>query len=208
MAGSARSRRAAWSFWTRSVVRLKSTRLPSSTSAAPMAAARWVLPVPLAPKISRLPPCSSQASARARAMMCALRTLGTAAKSKVAKVLPCGRPASAMRRAMRRVARSASSEALVEHLPGTAIDRAREQLVAEHRAAERLRLPDQGTHQVAIVDDAQARPVALEVTPRHGQHRGGAEMADQAVIVDMHLEAAADEARGHGVEHRAHRYGA
>ena len=47
-------------------------------------------------------------------------------------------------------------EPLVEHLPGPPEDRAREQLVAEHRAAERLRLPDQRADQVAIVDDAHA----------------------------------------------------
>ena len=44
--------------------------------------------------------------------------------------------------------------------------------------AESLRLPDQRTDQVAIINDALARPVALEVTPGHGQHRRGAEIAD------------------------------
>ena len=83
---------------------VKSTRLPVSTRAAPKAAARCVLPVPLGPKIRRLPPCSIQASPSASAITCALRMVGTAAKSRVAKVLPCGRPDSAIWRAMRGVA--------------------------------------------------------------------------------------------------------
>ena len=62
--------------------------------------------------------------------------------------------------------------------------------------SESLRLPDQRTDQVAIIDDAQARPVALEVAPGHGQHRRGAEIADQAIVVDVHLEAADGPLRG------------
>src|SRR5712692_11567462 len=91
-------------------------------------------------------------------------------------------------------------EPLIEPLPGSAEDRAREQLVAEHRVPEGLRLPDQRADQVAIVDDALRRPVALEVAPRHAQHRRGAEITDQAIIVDVYLDAATDQARGHGVE--------
>ncbi len=94
---------------------------------------------------------------------------------------------------------------LVEHLPGPAEDRAREQLFAKHRVPEGLRLPDQRADQVAIVDDALRRPVALEVAPRHAQHRRGAEITDQAIIVDVYLDAATDQARGHGVEDIAHR---
>ena len=44
----------------------------------------------------------------------------------------------------------------VERLPGAAEDRAREQLLAEHRMAEGLRLLDQRADQVAVVDDAHA----------------------------------------------------
>ena len=63
---------------------------------------------------------------------------------------------------------------------------------------EGLRLLDQGTDQVAIIDDALRRPVALEVAPRHGQHRRGTDRANQAIVVDVHLHAAADQARRHG----------
>jgi hypothetical protein len=50
-------------------------------SAVPIAAARCVLPVPLGPKIRRLPRCLSQASPSASAITCALRMVGTAAGS-------------------------------------------------------------------------------------------------------------------------------
>src|SRR5205085_2286696 len=96
-------------------------------------------------------------------------------------------------------------EPLIERLPGVTEDRTREQLVAEYGVSEGLRLSDQRADQVAIVDDALRRPVALEVAPRHGQHRRDPEIADQAIIVDVHLHAAADQARGHGVEDVAHR---
>jgi hypothetical protein len=91
-------------------------------------------------------------------------------------------------------------EPMIERLPGVTEDRTREQLVAEYGVSEGLRLSDQRADQVAIVDDALRRPIALEVAPRHGQHRRGPEIADQAIIVDVHLHAAADQARGHGVE--------
>ena len=42
----ASSRRATWSFWTRSVVRVKSTFQPFSIRARPMAEARWLFPPP------------------------------------------------------------------------------------------------------------------------------------------------------------------
>src|SRR5215210_3011518 len=45
-ASSASSRRATWSFWTRSVVRVKRTFQPFSTRARPIAEARWLLPPP------------------------------------------------------------------------------------------------------------------------------------------------------------------
>ena len=45
--------------------------------------------------------------------------------------------------------------------------------------------------------------MVLEVAPVHGQHRRGAEIADKAIMVDVHLEAAADQARGRRVEHGA-----
>ncbi len=96
-------------------------------------------------------------------------------------------------------------ETLVEHLPGTAKGRAREELLAEHRMTEGLRLPDQGVDEVAVVDDAQERTAALEVSARTRSARRGAEMADQAIVVDVHLEAAADQPRGHGVEDVADR---
>ena len=48
----------------------------------------------------------------------------------------------------------------VEHLPGAAEHRAREQRFAEYRMAERLRLLDQRADQVTIVDDPLPRPVA------------------------------------------------
>ena len=47
-------------------------------------------------------------------------------------------------------------EALVEHLPGPAIGGAREQILAEHRVAERLRLLDEGTDEVTVVDPTHA----------------------------------------------------
>src|SRR4249919_3046563 len=54
------SRRATWSFWTRSVVRAKSTRHPFSIRARPMAAARWLFPPPGGPNRSKLAPWPNQ----------------------------------------------------------------------------------------------------------------------------------------------------
>ena len=99
----------------------------------------------------------------------------------------------------------AALQPFVERLPCMAKDRAREQLVTEHRAAEGLRLLDQGADQMMVVDDALGWSIALVVAPRHAQHRRRPEMADQPIIVDLHLQAAADQARGHGVEDVAHR---
>ena len=65
---------------------------------------------------------------------------------------------------------------------------------------EGLRLFDQPADEVAIVDDAHARAMTLEVAAAHGQHRRGAEITDEAIVVDVHLEAAADQTRGHGVK--------
>src|SRR5207302_343254 len=50
----ASSRRAICSRWTRSVVRVNSTRQPFSTSAKPRAAARWLLPPPGGPNNSKI----------------------------------------------------------------------------------------------------------------------------------------------------------
>jgi hypothetical protein len=80
----------------------------ASTRACPMAAAAWVLPVPLGPKHRMLPPCSIQGSPAPSEKSWALRMVGTAEKSKVAKVLPRGRPAATRWRAMRREAPSLS----------------------------------------------------------------------------------------------------
>src|SRR5271165_6166370 len=100
MAASRRSsRRAIWSRWTRSVVRVNSTRQPFSTRAKPSAAARWLLPPPGGPNNSKLAPLFSQASPAASAMTWALLTTGTASKSKVSRVLPGGSRASARWRA-------------------------------------------------------------------------------------------------------------
>ena len=57
-----------------------------------MAATACVLPVPLWPNSSRLPPLSIQSSPAARDKRCGLRMPGAASKSKVAKVLPAGKP--------------------------------------------------------------------------------------------------------------------
>ena len=70
--------------------------------------------------------------------------------------------------------------------------------------AEGLRLLDQATDEMAIVDDTQAWSMALEVTPANGQHRRGAKIADEAVVIDVHFETATDEARGHGIKDAAH----
>src|SRR5271157_381122 len=51
---SASSRRAICRRWTRSLVRMNSTRHPFSTSARPMAAAKWLLPPPGGPNNKRL----------------------------------------------------------------------------------------------------------------------------------------------------------
>ena len=72
-ASRASSRRAICSRWTRSVVRVNSTRQPFSTRAKPSAAARWLLPPPGGPNSSRLAPLFSQASPAASAMTWALR---------------------------------------------------------------------------------------------------------------------------------------
>src|SRR6267378_1470691 len=101
-ASRASSRRAICSRWTRSVVRVNSTRQPFSTRAKPRAAARWLLPPPGGPNNSKLAPLFSQASPAASAMTCALLTTGTASKSKVSRVFPGGSRASARWRSRRR----------------------------------------------------------------------------------------------------------
>jgi hypothetical protein len=80
-ASSTRSRRAIWSFCTRSVVLVNNTRQPFSIRAMPSAAARCDLPPPGGPKHKRLAPFSSQASLAASACTCAFETIGTASKS-------------------------------------------------------------------------------------------------------------------------------
>ena len=95
-------------------------------------------------------------------------------------------------------------ELLVEHLPGTAEDGAREQILAEHRVAEGLRLLDERTDQVTVVDLTDRLVAGAAIAARQRQHRRDAEVADEPVVVDVHLEAAADQARGHGVEDAAH----
>src|SRR5271165_6825894 len=110
MAASRRSsRRAIWSRWTRSVVRVNSTRQPFSTRAKPSAAARWLLPPPGGPNNSKLAPLFSQASPAANAMTWALLITGTASKSKLSRVFPGGNRASARWRSSRRRLRSAIS---------------------------------------------------------------------------------------------------
>ena len=66
-ASRASSRRATCSFWTRSVVRVKSTRPifemgPFSIRPRPTAAARWAFPPPGGPNRIRLAPASSRLS--------------------------------------------------------------------------------------------------------------------------------------------------
>jgi hypothetical protein len=73
------SRRAICRRWTRSLVRMNSTRHPSSTSVSPMAAAKWLLPAPGGPNNKRLAPFSSQPSPAVSAITCALLTIGTVA---------------------------------------------------------------------------------------------------------------------------------
>src|SRR6185369_16405255 len=92
---SASSRRAICRRCTSSLVRMNSTRHPFSTSASPMAAAKWLLPPPGGPNSRRLAPFSSQLSPAVSAITCALLTMGTASKSKLASVLPMGSRASA-----------------------------------------------------------------------------------------------------------------
>src|SRR5712692_10608374 len=72
-------------------------------------------------------------------------------------------------------------------------------------AAEGLWLLDQGADQMAVVDNALAWSVTLVMAPRHAQHRRRPEMADQPIVINLYLQAAADQARGHGVEDVAHR---
>ena len=88
---------------------MNNTRHPFSTSASPMAAARWLLPPPGGPNNKRLAPFSSQLSPAVSAITCALLTIGTALKSKVSNVLPVGNLAPARCRSMRRRPRSAIS---------------------------------------------------------------------------------------------------
>src|SRR5580693_4165702 len=77
-ASRASSRRAICSRWTRSMVRVNSTRQPFSTRAKPSAAARWLLPPPGGPNNSKLAPLFNQASPAASAMTCALLITGRA----------------------------------------------------------------------------------------------------------------------------------
>src|SRR5262245_11202381 len=103
------SRRATWSFCTRSVVRVNRTRHPFSMRAKPIAAAKWLLPPPGGPNRSRLAPLPSQPSPAASAVTCALEIIGTASKSKLSKVFPAGSRASTRWRSTRRRPRSAIS---------------------------------------------------------------------------------------------------
>jgi len=74
---------------------MNSTRHPFSTSASPMATARWLLPPPGGPKQQEIGPFSSQLSPEVSAITCALLTIGTTSKSKLSKVFPTGSRASA-----------------------------------------------------------------------------------------------------------------
>lgn len=72
----------------------------------------------------------------------------------------------------------------VERLPGTPERFAREHALAKHRAAERLRLPDQRPDDVAIVDDVRRTMLAASATGQR-QNLGGAEEADEPGIVEI-----------------------
>ena len=88
-ASRASSRLATWSFWTRSEVRAKRTRQPFSTSARPMAEARWDFPPPGPADQDEVGALASiQLSPAQSAITWALESIGVAAKSKPSRVLP------------------------------------------------------------------------------------------------------------------------
>lgn len=70
-----------------------------------------------------------------------------------------------------------------------------------HIAAERLRLFDQRRDDVAIINNHAAIAAAAMTHARQLQHLGGAQIADEPVVIDMNLKAMADQARRHGVIH-------
>lgn len=61
-------------------------------------------------------------------------------------------------------------EVRVELCPGTPEGGAREEVVAEHRMTEGLRLLHECMNEMAVVHHPQERAPALEVPARHGEH--------------------------------------
>src|SRR3954470_697119 len=91
-------------------------------------------------------------------------------------------------------------EASVQRLPGAPVGLAREQMLAEHGMAEGLRLLHERADQVTVVDLTDGLVAGAPVAARERQHGRGAEMADEAVVEEVDLEARSDQARGHRVE--------
>jgi hypothetical protein len=74
--------------------------------------------------------------------------------------------------------------------------------------AERLRLLDEGPDQVTVVDLTHRLVASPAIAARQRQYGRDAQVADQPVVVEVHFEAASDQARGNGVEDAAHANGA
>ena len=101
----------------------------------------------------------------------------------------------------REAAGLALGEPLQGHLEAAPVGIAREQGVAVDQVEQRHRLLFQGMDNVAVVDDVDMGARLARPPARQGQVAGAAEEEFEAVVIEAHAEAVADEARGHGVEH-------
>src|SRR4051812_6392011 len=88
--------------------------------------------------------------------------------------------------------------------PGGGVLAAGEEAVAVDRGGERLRLAAQGVDDVVVVDAVGPAPVLAGPQAGMADHLGAAEPGLDAVVVDLHAQALADQARGGAVEDAVH----
>src|SRR4051812_31077724 len=155
--------------------------------------------------------------------------MGTALKSKVSKVLPAGNRALARCRSIRRRPRSATScsasaarkraagqpslsarAARAAHISLMAGKRnslnkssTREQLIAVDQIGQRHRVLAQRVDHVPVVDDMTALAVRDGPPPSERHHWRRAKKTFESVVIEVHAQAMADQARWGGVGNTA-----
>jgi len=83
-----------------------------------------------------------------------------------------------------------------EGIPGMDVFRAGEKPIPVDGSGQRLRLAAQGMDDVPIIDTMNTVPVATTAQARMRDDGGGAEEGLDAVVLDMHAQALADEPGG------------